>query len=159
MGINAGMGVSSAESLVGTVFETFYCRVDHLAIRAFAEAVCDPNALYSDSDKAKHCGYRDIPAPPSYAFALEMTAGPGQVEICRRLGLNPAQTLHVRQSFEWHGDLCAGDELTGTTSVVSALFRNRMKTFTLETKWTNRESELILVSRSQLAEYERGQGQ
>ena len=159
MGINAGMEPSSAESLVGTVFEAFHCHVDHLAIRAFAEAVGDPNTLYSDTDKAKHCGYRDIPAPPSYAFALEMTAGPGQAEICRRLGLNPAQTLHVRQSFEWHGDVCAGDELTGMTSVVSALFRNRMKTFSLETKWTNRESELVLVSRSQLAEYERGHGQ
>jgi hypothetical protein len=55
--------------------------------------------------------------------------------------------------------VCAGDELTGMTSVVSALFRNRMKTFSLETRWTNRESELVLVSRSQLAEYERGHGQ
>ena len=61
MGINAGMEPSSAESLVGTVFEAFHCRVDHLAIRAFAEAVGDPNTLYSDTDKAKHCGYRDIP--------------------------------------------------------------------------------------------------
>ena len=52
MGINAGMEVSSAESLVGTVFEAFHCRVDHLAIRTFAEAVGDPNTLYSDSDKA-----------------------------------------------------------------------------------------------------------
>lgn len=154
-----GMDVSGVESLVGTVFEPFHCSVDLPAIRAFAEAIDDPNPLYSDSDTARQCGYRNIPAPPTYAFVLEMAAGPGQAEICRRLGLNPAQTLHVRQSFEWHGDVCAGDELTGVTSVVSALSRNRMKTFTLETVWTNREAGLVLVSRSQLAEHGREAGQ
>ena len=114
------MGVSSAESLVGTVFETFYCRVDHLVIRAFAEAVCDPNALYSDSDKAKHCGYRDIPAPPSYAFALEIRPVPvrskfagGWASIRRRRFMSgsrssgmaicvPAMSLRERQALSQH---------------------------------------------------------
>jgi len=156
MEIKEGIGHVRVEYPIGTVFEPFHCRVDSLDLCRFAEAIGGPHPRYRSDPAASDDGGSGngpaAPVPPTYPFALEMKAGPGQARLCRLLGLDPLRTLHVRQSFEWHGEMRAGDDLTGKTSVVSSVDKGRLRSVTLETEWSSVRAGLLLVSRTTLAE-------
>jgi acyl dehydratase len=155
MDFKGGIGNREMEYRTEALFEPFECRLESAGIRSFAEAVGSANPVYYDRETAIKHGFRDTPAPPAYPFSLEITAGPGQAAICRKLGLDPLRTLHVRQEFDWRGDLCAGDRLTGSIAIVSSFSKGGIKSALLETTWRNRQAEVMLVSRTRLAELDK----
>lgn len=85
-------------------------------LREFAAAIGEANRACYERDAAVALGYRDIIAPPTFAFVLAMRANAVAVAD-PDLGLNYAQVVHGEQSFEYSRPIMAGDELVVTTTI------------------------------------------
>ncbi|HJW55599.1 MAG TPA: MaoC family dehydratase N-terminal domain-containing protein [Burkholderiaceae bacterium] len=60
------------KSLIGKEYPPFSAEVEKRWIRSFAEAIGDPHPVYFNEAAAQAAGYRSLPAPPSFPFAVAM---------------------------------------------------------------------------------------
>lgn len=90
-------------------------------IRAFAEALGDPNPVYRDPAAARALGYSDIIAPPTFVVTVAgmvtrtLLEDPG-------FGFDGGQAIHHSQRIVQHRPIVAGD-LLSTRSVLERLER------------------------------------
>jgi len=84
-------------------------------IKAFAEAIGDPNPLYVDPEAASKSPFGKIVSPPT--FPIRIGAAAGDPDLFLALDLNYASLLHAEQEFEWFRPLLAGETLTLTGRV------------------------------------------
>ncbi|MGE5702251.1 MAG: MaoC family dehydratase N-terminal domain-containing protein, partial [Clostridia bacterium] len=119
---------------VGLSFPAFRFTIERGKIKEFALAIGDDNPLYYDVEAARDAGYRDVPIPPTFPTVIEMWAGADFDQLIKVLELNPLKVLHGEQEYEYMHDICAGDEIHGETSVISAVAKRGMSMITLETK-------------------------
>ncbi|WP_069814483.1 MaoC family dehydratase N-terminal domain-containing protein [Streptomyces sp. TP-A0874] len=87
-------------------------------IREFAEAIGDPNPVYTDPEAATALGYPDVIAPPTFVFAITFKAA-GQVIEDPQLGLDYSRVVHGDQKFVYSRPVRAGDRLSVTSSIES----------------------------------------
>jgi acyl dehydratase len=87
-------------------------------IRAFADAIGDPNPAYRDVAAARALGYADVVAPPTFAIVLALSAS-SQVAHDPELGLDYTRVVHGEQRFAHLRPIVAGDELVVVTTVES----------------------------------------
>ncbi|SDO35659.1 MaoC family dehydratase N-terminal domain-containing protein [Actinacidiphila guanduensis] len=85
-------------------------------IREFAEAVGDPNPVYTDPAAAGALGHPDVIAPPTFAFAITYKAA-GAVVSDPELGLNYSRVVHGDQRFAYTRPVRAGDRLSVTSTI------------------------------------------
>ncbi|MBK6678504.1 MAG: MaoC family dehydratase N-terminal domain-containing protein [Rhodocyclaceae bacterium] len=104
-------------TLVGKEYQPFVFEVEKGRIRMFAQAIGDTNPIYHDAQAAANAGYSAIPAPPTFPFTIIMEANQAFM-ILEELGIDKTRTMHGEQSFTYHGDICAGDIITGRQKVV-----------------------------------------
>lgn len=88
-------------------------------IREFAAAIGDRNPAYRDVAAAQALGYRDVIAPPTFAFAVTMQAFESVV-LDPELGLDYSRVVHGEQAFAYDRPVTAGDELQ-VTMVIEAI--------------------------------------
>jgi acyl dehydratase len=101
-------------SVVGRTYpRTRTYEVAREKIREFAIAIGDDNPAFLDVDAARALGYRDVLAPPTFAFVLTLE---GWHLVMADLGIDFSHVLHVDQRFVYHRPLVAGDVIhTGAT--------------------------------------------
>ncbi|MGP3927389.1 FAS1-like dehydratase domain-containing protein [Streptomyces sp. 8N616] len=87
-------------------------------IREFAEAIGDPNPVYTDADAAKEFGHPDVIAPPTFVFAISFKAAE-QVVHDPALGLDYSRVVHGDQKFVYSRPVRAGDRLHVTSTIES----------------------------------------
>jgi hypothetical protein len=94
------------------------------SVRRFAIAIGADDPIYFDPHAAVTAGYRDIVAPRSYFLALGLAHG--RVIPRDRLGgdglpqsTNTQRILAGETSVIWYGDMCAGDVVTVSETLVS----------------------------------------
>jgi acyl dehydratase len=104
-------------SVIGKEYAPFTVEVEKRWVRSFAEAIGETNPVYFDESVAKSAGYRSLPAPPTFPFALIMDCNQSFM-LLDELGIDKRRAMHAEQSFVYHTDLCAGDVLTGRQTVV-----------------------------------------
>jgi acyl dehydratase len=80
-------------------------------LRAFATAIGESDAVYTDLAAARAAGYSDLPCPPSFLFAAELDSGV-QMAMIAQMGIPLAKLLHGEQGFTYHHPACAGDVIT-----------------------------------------------
>lgn len=80
-------------------------------LRFFAKAIGETDPVYTDEEAAKNAGYESLPAPPTFAFCLEMEK-PNPFADLEAMGIDLGKVLHAKQSFQYHAPICAGDSLT-----------------------------------------------
>ena len=85
-------------------------------LRFFARAIGETDPVYTDEEAARAAGYPSLPAPPTFAFCLEMEK-PNPFEDLEAMGIDLGKVLHAEQSFQYHAPICAGDSLTFETRV------------------------------------------
>lgn len=136
----------------GMTFEPFHFSIERGKIREFALALGDENPLYTSVEAAREAGFRDVPIPPTFPTVIEMWAGADFDELIRVLELDPLKVLHGEQEYEYVQDICAGDDITGQSRVVSAVTKRGMNLFTIETTFKNQLDEQVLLARSLLIE-------
>lgn len=104
-------------SVIGKEYPAFTVEVEKRWVRSFAEAIGETDPVYFDETAAKAAGYRSLPAPPTFPFAMIMERNQSFM-ILDELGIDKRRAMHAEQSFTYHTDLCAGDVLTGRQRVV-----------------------------------------
>ena len=105
------------QSFVGRTYPpTAPYEVGREKIREFAEAVGDPNPVYTDPDAAKALGHQDVIAPPTFPFVITYKAS-GQVVLDPELGLDYGRVVHGDQRFSYTRPVRAGDRLSVTVTI------------------------------------------
>ncbi|HVX46621.1 MAG TPA: MaoC family dehydratase N-terminal domain-containing protein [Mycobacteriales bacterium] len=85
-------------------------------IREFADAIGDANPVYRDPAAAAGLGYRDVIAPPTFAFVPAYAAS-AQVIDDPALGLDFSRVVHADQRFVYTRPIHAGDRLLTTVTI------------------------------------------
>lgn len=80
-------------------------------LRAFARAIGETDPIYTNVEAAQAAGYADLPAPPTFLFAVELDSGALDA-LLDGLGVSIARVLHGIQGFTYHRQACAGDVIT-----------------------------------------------
>lgn len=104
---------------IGLDLGTFTFDVERSQLRLFATAIGETRPLYTDPAAARAAGYRDVPAPPTFAFSIGMNPD-DPFDMLKSLNVDLAKVLHGEQSFEYTMPICAGDRVRVRRSVVDA---------------------------------------
>lgn len=85
-------------------------------LKFFAKAIGETDPIYTDEAAAKAAGYAALPAPPTFAFCLEMETNSLWDNIAA-MGVPVGKILHGSQSFKYLAPILAGDKITFVTKV------------------------------------------
>lgn len=96
-------------SAIGRTYPERVVEIERTPLRAFARAIGETDAVYTDVQAARRAGHRDLPVPPTYLFGFNLALGDGDFEWIAELGVDHAAVLHGEQSFDYHETVCAGD--------------------------------------------------
>jgi len=118
------------KSLIGTPTGKSKITVERGPVSNFAKALTDDNPIYQNPDAAKAAGFENIPAPPTWGFAMahwgafaeqqpaDPTKGRNPVmEVIGTLMQKGGLVLHGEQEFEYHRPVVVGDVLDGEGKV------------------------------------------
>ncbi|HZR13133.1 MAG TPA: MaoC family dehydratase N-terminal domain-containing protein [Acidimicrobiia bacterium] len=126
--------------------------VERGPVSYFAAALKDQNPIYHDVNAARAAGFDDVPAPPTFSFAMnhmgarreDQPPDPtgGNNPMHKAMGQLMGQggiVLHGEQEFEYHRPIVVGDVLVSEGKVVDMYEREskgRTMTFVvMETVW------------------------
>jgi len=132
------------KSIIGKEYAPFTVEVEKRWVRGFAEAIGDASPIYFDESIARAAGYRSLPAPPTFPFAMIMDANQSFM-ILDQLGIDKRRAMHGEQSFVYHADLCAGDVVTGRQRVVDVYDKKNgaLEFLVTETRLENQGGEHV----------------
>lgn len=105
--------------IVGKIYDPFVVEVEKGRIACFARAIGAADPVHFNEEAAKAAGYRGIVAPPTLGFAIAMDANQSFM-VLDELGVDKTRTVHGEQGFVYHGDICAGDVITGRQKISDA---------------------------------------
>lgn len=139
------------QSKIGHRFPAFSADVEKGRLKFFAKAIGETNPVYSDEAAARAAGYRTIPAPPTFPFVLDME-GPDFLPVVKLLKLDFAKLLHGSQSFEYFGQIYAGDVITVQAEIkdIYAKKNGALEFVVMETAYTNQHNETVAIATSTL---------
>ena len=122
------------KSVIGQCTGRWKVVIERGPVSNFAKAVTDSSPVYQDVTAAKAAGFDNIPAPPTWAFAMnnwgvfpedqpeDNPAKPGGtspvMQIMGGLMAKGGMILHGEQEFTYHRPLSVGDVLVGEGTVV-----------------------------------------
>jgi acyl dehydratase len=119
--------------------------VERGRLRQFAAAVGETDPLYVDVTVARAAGHPDLPALPTFLFAVEMeTAFP--FAYLEQLDVDLCLVLHGEQSFEYHAPVHAGDSLVCHRRIVEAYAKTPTMDFLVKRSEYLRGGELVAVA-------------
>jgi len=98
-------------ALIGKVFPAYSVEAEKGRLRFFAKVIGETDPIFVDEDAAQAAGYRSLPLPPTFLFAMELDR-PDPMAWFREVGFDLARLLHGEQSFNYYLPACAGDTLT-----------------------------------------------
>ena len=99
------------KALLGKTFLPHSVEVEKGRLHFFAKTIGETNPVFVDEAAAQAAGYRSLPVPPSFLFAL-LLEQPDPLAWFREVGFDLGRMLHGEQSFVYHAQVCAGDVLT-----------------------------------------------
>jgi len=91
-------------SLIGTRSNPVRNRIDSTAVQSFAEAIGDPNPLFTDAQAGARSRWGTRIAPPTFAKVLDFGRIPG-------LDLPTQGLIHGSQAYVWQRPLAVGEEV------------------------------------------------
>jgi acyl dehydratase len=144
-------------SLVGKPTSANRVRIERGPVSFFASALKDTNPVYSDPAAAKAAGFDDLPAPPTFSFAMlhmgkageqqppDPTGGSHPMnEFMGKLMAGGGIVLHGEQDFVFHRPIVVGDVLVSEGKIKDVYEReSKGKTMTfivMETTWRDEKS-------------------
>ena len=156
-------------SLIGKPTSNSKVVMERGPISNFAHAIGNTSSIYTSPTAAKAAGFGDIPAPPTWGFAMEnwgkfaeiqppADQAPSQNVIMQAIGSLMAKgglILHGEQEFEYHRPVVVGDVLHGEGRVADIYEKEsngRTMTFLVtETVWKDdKTGEPALTARMNL---------
>jgi acyl dehydratase len=119
-------------------------------IRAFADAIGDPNPIYRDRGAAQAAGHPDVIAPPTFLTVLSFRFAMDSPIVDPALDLNYALVVHGEQRFELHRPVRAGDVLSSVSRVADIRDAGRNELMTTVTEVTGADGERVATLTSTL---------
>ena len=141
--------------------------VERGPVMHFADSVLSASPIYHDPEAARAAGFDNIPAPPTWPFAMEFSgkfaelqpsdapAGNPMVKAMAPLMAKGGLILHGEQEFVYNRPVQVGDVLEGNGQIADAYQKEsggRTMTFIVtETVWTDEKSgEPVVTVRSNI---------
>ena len=156
---------AEAVAMVGKEASTQTCEVTKTAIRRFAQAIGDPNPVYTDEEYARTTQWRGIIAPPTFIFSLgyyDDSPGVQLREDGRPVGgeidvpLPVSRTVGGASSIEFGEPTRPGDVITvrkRVADVYSKAGKSGPLFFTVvETTFTNQRGEVVAREKASFIE-------
>jgi len=144
--------------LIGMSSGPIVSKVEEGAIQRYAQAIGDPNPLYSDPDFAIKTKHGRLLAPPGFT-GWPIKAGRPTERLFESLAKAGAPTrgLDGGVEFEFIEPIGASDVLTAKTKIVNIIERETRlgKTMftTVEATFVNQKGNVVLKSRSILIQF------
>ena len=122
--------------------------VEASQLRLFNKSIGESRRVYLDESAAKSAGYRSILAPPTFGNCL-YTLAPRTGPSYEDLGMDFKFLLHGEESYEYFGEICAGDTVTiqNTITDIYGKRNNALEFIVTTTTFTNQLNELVLKRR------------
>jgi len=137
------------KSLIGRESEPVVHEVEKNAIRRFADALGDPNPIYTDEEAARAAGYAGLVAPPTFPAVLAAND-----RFRHSLDLGTRSLLHGEQQFEYGRPIVAGDRITVKSRVADVQEKagpsGPMDVIVVEDEGRGANGELVFRSREML---------
>ena len=133
---------------VGDELAPYVFEVDRSQLRLFAKAIGETRAEYVDGAAARAAGWRDLPAPATFAFSIAMNPA-NPFDMLDAIGAELAQVLHGGQAFEYFAPICAGDAIVVRRRLVEAFEKKNgaLKFFVFEARLDNEDGETFCIAR------------
>jgi acyl dehydratase len=136
-------------SLIGRESEPVVHEVEKGAIRRFAEALGEPNPIYTEEAAARAAGYPALVAPPTFPVVLASNE-----RFRHSLDLGTRSILHGEQQFEYARPLFAGDRITVRSRVADVQERagasGAMDVIVIEDEGRDEKGEVVFKTRAML---------
>lgn len=116
-------------------------------VREFATAIGDFAPVFHDLAAAQELGYRDLPAPPTFAFAITMKALANAM-FDPELGLDYSRVVHGSQGFEYHEPMQAGDEVVVKSRITDITTRGSNELLTTEADVVTADGDVLVTCRN-----------
>ncbi|OBF21156.1 MaoC family dehydratase N-terminal domain-containing protein [Mycobacterium sp. ACS4331] len=100
----------SAESLNGYQWPESTVDVERGRVAMFAKAIGETDPVYFDIEAARAAGHRDLLAPPTFVFGLDLEHS-DTLGVLEANGVDVSSVLHGEQKFVYHRPVYAGDTL------------------------------------------------
>lgn len=133
-------------SYQGKEFEPYTFEVERGKIKELALAIGDDNSLFFDKDYAKEKGYKDTPAPLTFATVMNFWGYPEIWDRMVEAGINIKKLLHAKEEYEYHNPIYPGDVITGVVSIESMRSSSKMDMVTFKTVY-KRGSDIVTVAK------------
>lgn len=150
-------------SIIGQPTGAWTVTVERGPVTNFASAVHDPNPVYRNRRAAHDAGFRNLPAPPTFTFAMgfwgafledqpaDPTGGSNPMHaVMSALHGKGALVLHGEQEFQYHRMVHVGDVLRGRGHVADIYEKDTasatMTFVVIKTEWTDANSGAPVVT-------------
>jgi hypothetical protein len=90
--------------------------VERGRLRLFAKATGQTDPAYTDLAVARAGDHPDLPVPPTFLYGVELET-PDPFAWITSFGVDLNTVLHAGQSFVYHAQAYAGDELTARSTI------------------------------------------
>jgi acyl dehydratase len=155
------------KSIIGQPTGTSKVVVERGPVQHFADALLSTSPIYHDPEAARQAGFANIPAPPTWPFAMEFSGKFAEIQPSDGPTGNPMLTamgplmakggliLHGEQEFLYHRPVQVGDVLIGDGAITDAYqkeSKGRTMTFICtETNWRDEATgEPVVTARFNL---------
>jgi acyl dehydratase len=137
------------KSLIGRESEPVLHEVEKGAIRRFAEALGDPNPIYTEEPVARAAGFPGLVSPSTFPAVLVVND-----RFRHSLDLGTRSLLHGEQTFEYGRPIVAGDRITVRSRVADVQEKagpsGPMDVILIEDEGRAPDGELVFRSREML---------
>ncbi|HZC13675.1 MAG TPA: MaoC family dehydratase N-terminal domain-containing protein [Thermoleophilaceae bacterium] len=127
---------------IGKTYPPFEYEVGKEKIGEYARAVGEDNPVYFDRDAARAAGFRDVPAPPTFAVVYSC-GSVAMAAVDPELEMNLAMLVHGGQEFVWGEPVCSGDVITTVSSVKDISEKGGMGFYVFESVSTNQDGQEV----------------
>ena len=137
------------ENAVGKEYSPFTFEIDRSKIKELCLAIGDNNPIFFDKDIAKKEGYKDIPAPLTFASLMNFWGYPEIWDRMKEIGVDVKRLLHASEEYEYFEPIYPRDKITGSVSVESVRSSDAMDIATFKTTFT-RDNKIVLIAKMKI---------
>lgn len=130
----------------GKEFPEFTFEVDKSKIKELCLAIGDENPIFYDSEAAKKEGYKDTPAPLTFATLMNFWGYPEIWNNMVEIGIDIKRLLHAKEEYEYFAPIYPGDKVVGKVNVDAVRESAMMDMVTFKSTYT-RDDEVVLVAK------------
>ena len=127
------MRAEDYRSFIGKVYPPFTLEVEKGRLRLFAKATGATDPIFSDEIAAERAGYRALPAPPTFSYAITMDAGQA-FNVLADMKVPMHKSVHGGQRFAFKRPIYAGDVITGRQKVTDVYDKKNGALLFIETE-------------------------